>query len=130
MKDMEPDIGKGKDDAGSMGIEDVNGILQKDEAIVAQIHANRLADSHSFPSDPKFDESFRDKIDQEVDLLPSDMTDVGRINESLKNAPLDDFMETDRFGRFGRKLPHNSTSCWLFPHELASSTDFHDTKGW
>ena len=105
LKDMEPDIGKGKEDAGSMGIEDTNGILQKDEAIVAQIHADRLANSHSFPSDPKFDESFRNEIDQEVDHLPTDITDFGRVSETLKNASLDDFMETERVGRFGRKIP-------------------------
>ena len=106
LKEMEPDLGKGKTEASSCGIFDANGILQKEDDALAAIHLNRLATAHSFPSDPKFDDSFKQKIDNEVaNEIPTDATDFSRVNDTLRNAPSSSFFETERIGQHGRKLP-------------------------
>ena len=108
LKEIEPDIGKKQEEASCCGIEDDNGVLQKDDATVAKIHAERLEIAHSFPNNPKFDDTFRQKIEDDVKKnLPTDATDFGRIDENLKNEPVKNFIETEKIGRFGRKIPPN-----------------------
>ena len=106
LKEIEPDLGKAKGESNSCGIFDAHGTLQKDEQSLAAIHANRLAASHSFPNDPKFDEAFRQQIDAEVAAgIPDDATDFNRVDDTLRNTPSSEFFETERVGRHGRKLP-------------------------
>ena len=106
LKEIEPDLGKSKSESSCCGILDANGVLQKEDEALAAIHVNRLAAAHSFPSDPKYDEAFKAKIDQEVnEKSPEDATDFTRIDDMLRNAPSTSFFETERIGRHGRKLP-------------------------
>ena len=105
LKDMEPEIGKSKAECSSIGIEDRNGVVQKDESTVAEIHADRLEEAHSFPTDPLFLEAHRQKIDNEVDLLTRDLTSFNRITEEIKNSPNADYWEAERIGTSGKKLP-------------------------
>ena len=106
LKEIEPDLGKNKDESSSCGIFDAQGVLQKDEEILAAIHANRLKSAHSFPADPSFDDCFRQKIEDEVkNGIAADVTDFSRVSSNLRNASPDSFIDNDRIGRNGRKLP-------------------------
>ena len=106
LKEIEPDIGKKREDEACISIKDSNGILQKDDETLANIHANRLKESHSFPTDLKFDENFRHEIEKEVDdKLPDCEPNFANVDETLREAKSEDFFETDRIGRNGRKIP-------------------------
>ena len=103
LKEMEPDIGKTRAETVSDGIEDAQGIIKKDDDSIALIHANRLAEAHSFPTDSKFDDNFKQRIKSEVASLPSLV--FKEVNKNLQEAPLEDFTDADRIGRFGKKHP-------------------------
>ena len=106
LREIEPDIGKKKEDAANSGIFDAHGVLQKEEESLATIHVNRLANAHAFPNDANFDNNFMQSIESEVDSgIPADATDFSRVDEELRNATPESFLETERIGRNGRKLP-------------------------
>ena len=105
LKEIEPDIGKKREDDCGNGIKDASGIIRKDDDSIAQIHGDRLSQAHAYPSDPNFDENFRQKIEAEVNELPDSVTDFCRISDSLKASRPEDYFEAERIGRNGRILP-------------------------
>ena len=123
LKDIEPSIGKGKVECSSVGIEDQHGIIQKDEKIVAEIHADRLAAAHSFPADPLFSEAHRKEIDEEVDILTRNLTSFDRIDDSIKNAANSIFWETEKIGRFGKRVPPI-----IHENKITANEIFHHLK--
>ena len=123
LKDMEPSIGKSTAECSSIGVEDLHGVVQKDEAVVAEIHADRLATAHSFPTDPLFSESHRKKIDEEVKELTSNLTSFDRVTDEVKNSSNSDFWETEKIGRFGKKLPPT-----IHENKITANEIFHHLK--
>ena len=106
LKELEPDIGKSKEEGCGNGIKDAHGNIQKDDKQLARIHGERLADAYSYPSDAKFDENFRQKIEAEVETIPNNITNFNNISEVIKHSSPKDFIENDKIGRNPRPQNH------------------------
>ena len=104
LRDLAPCIGKAKTDAVTCGIEDAHGVLQKEDNAIARIHADRLADAHSFPSSSHFSAENLNRVEDELKQTNLN-ADFSKIDERIIHAPGDHFVDEDRIGRHGKRFP-------------------------
>ena len=103
---FDPELGKSRsaDDFGA-GIEDANGVLQREEEAVAAIFSNRLADCHSFPTAPSFNNSFKNKINTETAQIVQNLTPIFRNADDIIRADTNHFVDETHVGSGGRRRP-------------------------
>ena len=106
LKSFDPDLGKNKsNDEIQNGIEDANGVLQREDEAVAKIHGSRLENAHSFPSDPNFDNAFCQKIEEDLRQMDDELKPNLNRAAELINKNDNHFIDEERVGQRGKKIP-------------------------
>ena len=101
LRRLAPELGKEKQRV-QCGLLTSTGVITNDEEEMAQIHAERLGEAHSFPTGLDFDDIFMKEVEKEVEALePSLQPNI----DDVTILPDDQLQEERRVGRNGKVAP-------------------------